>query len=355
MKITHVLPYVLVKLTGHGRYLPKIEWSNNSWVHNIFRVYEVIFWRKTGIRAEAATWLLDDKTVKVELYTFEAVCAHFETLIRNFFNIKWLDITVTQLQLALPVNSPQIRVPWISFAIALDVANASGDNSSSPFTFSHTSTGSNRFMHVGTRNWGGDQPQVTAVSYNSVAATEAIAITRTGQNFNESSIWFLGGPASGANTVSVTATLGQFGHGIAGCVTYTGAQSTNTADATGTASTATSGAFTATVTTVAANCWVAAAAFNDTDGSNQATLSSPTHTSRWNTQVPNEVGAGQDTNGAVAAGTGVNIGWTKNLSSAAGICGASFAPAAGGGAVAAIGGPAMPIPVNQNINELQLA
>src|SRR5690349_16076088 len=58
----YILPAILAILTNHPRYLPKIEWANDSCVHNIFRLYELIFWRRVGIRAELSSYLKDGRT-----------------------------------------------------------------------------------------------------------------------------------------------------------------------------------------------------------------------------------------------------------------------------------------------------
>src|SRR5579872_3571373 len=101
------LPALAVLLTGKDRHLPEIVWSDNSWVHNIFRVFEMIFWRRDGIRAESSVAVADGK-VFIKLFTFEAACAHFEALVRNAFKVPWLDVKVEVLQLAIADQGLQI-------------------------------------------------------------------------------------------------------------------------------------------------------------------------------------------------------------------------------------------------------
>lgn len=121
-----ILPRLVAKITGTPRYKPDIEWSNNSWVHNIFRAHELLLWRKQGIRAESKTQIIDGR-VYYELYTFEAYCAFIETMVRQA--LKWRPIKIVGLRLA--TNPYGYAVPMASFAIALDAnTNATGSGTS---------------------------------------------------------------------------------------------------------------------------------------------------------------------------------------------------------------------------------
>ena len=329
-----VLPVLLAILTHNPRYLPEIQWSSKSWVHNIFRVYELIFWRKIGKRAESSVtwWEANGKLhFKYAFYTFEALCAHIETLIRRFFEIQWLDVRLTSLQFALPANTPELRIPWISFAIALDVATTSTAGTTTPKTWTHTVTGSNPLIALGGATGGTTQPTFTAGSYNSVAATQAIAqqyqISGGGRKF-EITIYLLGNPATGSHTASMSATLGT-SPGIGGNSTsYTGCQSSSTADATGSTSDTTSGTKTVNITTVAANCWIYAlgcneAAFSPTFAAGQTSRGSLNITMGG---ISNLLRA-EDTNGTVSAGANTMTMTAGGTSvDANGIVAASFAP-----------------------------
>lgn len=334
-KLATVFPRLLEKLTGHRRYQPEIKWSSDSWVHNIFRVYELIFWRRVGIRAESSvTWWEEKGEIKytVELYTFEAVCAHTETLIRRFFEIKWLDIKLVNLQFALPVNTPELRLPWISFAIALDTSTTSTAGTTSPKTWTHIVTGSNPLIALGGATGGTTQPTFTAASYNSVAATQAVAKQYqigAGTRKFEVSIYLLANPATGSHTASMSATLGT-SPGIGGNSTsYTGCQSSSTADATGSTSDTTSGMKTVNITTVAANCWIYALGCNEAAFSPTMTAG---QTSRGSLNITmggiSNVMRAEDTNGTVSAGVNTMTMTAGGTSvDANGIVAASFAPA----------------------------
>ena len=311
-----------------NRYRPTIKWSNKSWVHNIFRAYEFVFGRRVGIRAEASYY----SDGRVELYSFEATCAYVETIIRHLFRRReW--IRVEQFQFA---NNPYGNsFPKISFAIALDVAATSADSTASPFTWSHTVTGTDPLLAVGVGMAAANQPTTTAITYNSISLTKAQGnqSNPTGQ-FLESSVWLKGGPSTGANTVSVTATMGISGHAAGVSTSYTGAQSSSTKDASGGATGTATGSQSFTVTTVADNSWVFAvginmAAVGPTIAANQ--------TSRGTSAVAYSVAAvmrAEDTNGPKTPAGNQTMGFTIGAGATEygwAMSGASFAPAAGGG------------------------
>lgn len=335
-----ILPLLLALVTRKHRYKPDIIWSENSWTHNIFRVYELFFWRKIGIRAESSTEIgfdeFGNKIVTVRLYTFEAICAHIETLIRNFFKVRWFDIRIESLKLALPVNTAQVQIPIISFAIALDAASVSTDQTASPITVSHTCTGSNGMLVVGSGTFNISNTWVAnSATYNSVAMTKAKSNTAAAaaSYFIESSIWLKGGPATGSNTVSVAYTgTTNSPHGALQCTSYTGAQSSSTADATGgTDDGSTGGSQSFTVTTVADNCWIYALGIVEDTTPSIAANQTSRGTVSISSAAPSII-RGEDTNAAQTPAGGKTMGFTYNA--AAGLLawchsGASFAPAGG--------------------------
>ena len=77
------------RITGKPRETIRLgrdfEWSKDSWVHNIFRSFEVLFGRKSGLRPENATIMVKDWDgnvfVEKRFYTFESVLAQVETVI----------------------------------------------------------------------------------------------------------------------------------------------------------------------------------------------------------------------------------------------------------------------------------
>lgn len=81
------------------RYRPTIEWARNNWTHNVFRIFELIFGRKFGIRCEVVAYSNGDYT----FFTWEARIAHFEGIIRK--------VIVTELKLIdSHFYSPSLRL-----------------------------------------------------------------------------------------------------------------------------------------------------------------------------------------------------------------------------------------------------
>lgn len=202
-------------------------------------------------------------------------------------------------------------------AIAFDAATSGGTLASSPgpLEWSHTCTGSNGILFVLVTN-GSTVP--TGVTYNGVALTKDVErLNWIGGD--DISIWRLNGPASGANTVSVSWSGNQTVSGYS--QSYTGAAQTGQPDATGSNSSASTTSLTVNTTTVADNCWIVSA----------FRCENPPMTAGTNTtqRLQAETGFfGGDTNAAqTPAGT---YGQTTTQSPAGAMGGAtvSFSPAA---------------------------
>ena len=153
-----ILPQILTYITGNVRYLPKnIEWSSALWTHNIFRVYELIFWRKgnpnNGDNMIRCEWAVSSNGGLVKFYTFEAVIAHVEGLIRGLLKFeKWMPFKIIFPELAgIGGLSNSFSRPFL-FAIAFDQALGQstsvgvGTNSITSLSVS----GTDRYMTHGT-------------------------------------------------------------------------------------------------------------------------------------------------------------------------------------------------------------
>ena len=249
-----ILPGLLTLFTGKERErIEDIDWSPNLWVHNIFRVYEMFFWRRAGIRAEVSALTYRDESgkdiVEYQFHTLEAAFAHLEGMIRNAFKVQWIPIRVYRPQLA-SIGGMQIpgKSPYL-FAIAYDNTGFT-TYGSQPRTVSITVAGSNRLMVMHTSSI--SDPGSSMPTYNSVAATEYRRGSFPGVGRTGSVISGLVAPATGSNTASFpssgTNLLGQ-------ATSYTGASQTGQPDSSGTTS-GSGTTITATTTVVAANCWL---------------------------------------------------------------------------------------------------
>ncbi len=133
-----ILPVLMVLITGQSRYIPEIKWSDESWTHNVFRAYELMFGRRgnleTGEDVIRCEWSLsmDRKTLKI--YTFEATFAHIEGLIRRLLKFEKLvpfKVVSPQLAMSNGMVSPYSN-PFL-FAIAYNEdIGAAGGNSTAP-------------------------------------------------------------------------------------------------------------------------------------------------------------------------------------------------------------------------------
>jgi len=144
-------------------------------------------------------------------------------------------------------------------AIAHDV-----DSQSAPFgstntvSWTHTCTGANGFLEVSiVVNNGDGAGHPTGVTYNGVSMTAGNSITASGLLISLYQ-YYLFGPATGANTVTVTFNNGIGGnYALAAASSYTGVNQSGLDSAGGTAQTAGSvSTVSVNVTTVHANAWI---------------------------------------------------------------------------------------------------
>lgn len=121
-------------------------------------------------------------------------------------------------------------------AIALDYMSAGTASGTSPVTWTHTCTGSDLVLIVGTSILAGTAAEtVTGVTYNGVAMTQIGSALQNGSANLNISLWYLLNPATGPNTISVTKSSIQGCNGIGisltGVSNYEGQTQTNTTTA----------------------------------------------------------------------------------------------------------------------------
>lgn len=137
-----------------------------------------------------------------------------------------------------------------SSPIAWDASTQGTAGTSSPQTYSHTCTGTDRILFVSVFS----QTSVTSVTYAGVPMTE-LGNTSYSSPTGKSYLFMLVNPASGANNVVVTHS-GSYHASVA--VSYTGAKQSGQPDAaadTDTSGASTAASITTTVTTVADDSW----------------------------------------------------------------------------------------------------
>lgn len=280
-----LLPTIVATLTGVPRSIVRqgidFEWGNLL-TYNAFRLYEMIFWRRDGIRPSMTTRVVsiraDDRSLPCEFcksirkilygeseqaqamarYTYEfhsweAIIVHSEVILRNIFTTNWLPKLAT-FRLYLPqttMATSGVTSPYL-FAIGFDAAVTYSD-SANPFTVTHTATGSNLSVMAGVRDCSTAGP--ATVTWNGSGMTSQ----GVGAVSCPCSLWGISSAASGTHDVVITYTIGN-GSVVQGeVVSYsgTGVLQNGTSNTTAAGST-----LAVTVTVGGTNSWVVGAASN---------------------------------------------------------------------------------------------
>lgn len=150
-------------------------------------------------------------------------------------------------------------------AIAFDaVTTVTQQTGASPFTVSHTTAGSNRFLIVAILRDSGTT--ISGITYGGAALTKLTEVNDANQGWYVE-LWYRLNPASGANDVVISYTLGVFVS--AQIVSYTGAHQSSFPDSSASQGNggATSTSRTGSTTVVASNCWLFMAAVNNVEAS----------------------------------------------------------------------------------------
>lgn len=292
----------MAKITGKPRYLPEIQWSKKSWVHNVFRLYELVFFRRFGIRCESSVAPNPDGTTTYRFHTFEAFCAFVETQIRNLAKFRLpLKIWVPELS---TVGGMKIGMPF-SLAIALDTSTAEASGNSTFVSWSHTCTGSNLILIIDSYVALG---QFSSATYNSVSLTSVATIGNT----NTMTTSRLVNPATGANTAQINISPSGRGSGVSR--SYSGAHQTVPVDSSNTGI-ASNAIITVNTTVVGSNCWLLGASW-DQGGSGGTTDTSGATDRQHGASgfTTNTAFCVSDSNGTVSTGS-QGITFTSNTGS----------------------------------------
>lgn len=313
-----VLAKILAVITRHPRYFPEIKWSSKSWTHNVFRVYELIFGRRYGIKAEMTSYATPTGEVQYACHSWESVFALTEQYVRQYLATwKFVPFKIYIPLLQTPQGFPVFASPYI-FAIAVD-ANT-GAYHLTTVTISHTTTGSDMLMLVGANSTNASDPFVS-LDYAGAALT-AVNANANPHTTNWCYHYYKMAPATGANNVVLVSNNNWMS-----VLTYSGVSQTGFPDSKAT-NTAVGTTFTVTTTVVASNCWISMTC----PGFNTDTTTAGTATTMRGTGV--DSGRQQaDSNGTVGTGS-QSLEVVYNVSSTGYGSIVSFAPpGAGGGAV----------------------
>lgn len=242
----------MAEITRHPREKIDVVWSS-SFVCNLFRIYELIFWRRAGIRCEGIAY----DNGEMYSYTWENLLVTYEWILLSWlkgavpkFEIIWLP----QMQLA---GMRQGGIQPFAFAIAFDAANAPAQNSTSPVLWNATVTGTNPALVVGYHVGGTTTDFSTACTYNSVAGSKV-----TGTNVASrwgSAIWYMGNASTGTNQVSLTMSSGNAARSSA--ASYSGCAAN--ANVGGAIQQDSVTSITLTITSTVDKCWLVGEAIQD--------------------------------------------------------------------------------------------
>ncbi len=308
IKISHILPQLVAEITRHPRHkVDNLQWNRSSIVYNIFRLHELIFWRRSGsnphdiLRSEALTYILREKdsvTIYREFFSWESLLMYAEHCIKNAFELPKLNFRfVPAPQLAF-VTGPYsgkgqgLFGPIFSFAIAFDTTDFANVPSGGSTTVSHTTSSSNPVMFIYANDSDGDT--VTGVTYAGAALTQVNKGLRS--DGRESYLYVKNAPATGTNNAVVTAS-GSPGALYNIVITYSGAAQTGQPDSSNVQIASTSSSpFTLSSTVVLPNCWFVVALDN-----NGGTITSTTPTTGRNTGALGNFYF--DSNASVSTGT----------------------------------------------------
>lgn len=276
------------------------QWARNSYTYNAFRIFELIFWRRAGIRHETTVKKIDGITFTFA-HSWESLLAISEQKLRETFSFHWKPIRIYIPMLLTPQGIPIPTSPYL-FAIAFDnSAQNSGaiTNISTPYTV----TGSNPFLVLaGMANKLGGDSWPTNATYAGVNMTKLESALTTCNSNQWNAFYYLFAPATGSNTIALT----WVGTPVVENVfwsSYSGThQSALDSSATlgSVAGTATS--FNATTNVVATNCWL----ITNTDNDQTA----PTITGGTARQT---IGSNQISDSNTTVGTGsqsIGFSWT---------------------------------------------
>jgi hypothetical protein len=148
-------------------------------------------------------------------------------------------------------------------AIAFDSGTFVASTTGTSLTFSHTTTGNQRLLIVGGHDSQGGSSTITGITYGGVALTKEEEVQVPGDRWM--TLWYLVGPASGANNVVVTSSGSENLRFSA--LSYTGVDQSTPAGPTDGSDTATTTApnseISTTITTTADNDWMVMFAKDD--------------------------------------------------------------------------------------------
>lgn len=226
------------------------NWSSTSWIHNVFRLYELIFWRREGIRPAISAYQNSDGTTTYAFHSFEAALNLLESKIRGL--LQKFELQKVYLPVFVAPGAPVFSSPYL-FAIAVqNTANGSPVAGTTRNLSMIVGSGSNLFLATAFETQAGTDP-VTGVVFNT---SETMTQGKKLQESFLSTFWlyiyYEVNPT--VTTANITISQGTSSGGPVAAVSYTGA-SQGALDSATSGSTPSGTTFAQAFTTVANNAW----------------------------------------------------------------------------------------------------
>lgn len=236
-------------ITRKSRYFPVIEWKRGHWVHNIFRVYEMIFGREYGVRPEmhySGTFRNGTLTSTYQFFTVEAFLAHVEGRIREFFKKPQFEFKLVPFPvLATTVG---MQKPIFTYAIAFGAYEGKEGTGTSVASDSITVSGSD--INGAVTIWAADNRTISSAEWNGSGLTGLTSSPQTnGGPSNVYGYW-----KSAPTTGTITGTVSVSANWSVVCAYYTGCN-TSALDAQTVFANASTMSLTSALTTVDAGAW----------------------------------------------------------------------------------------------------
>lgn len=260
----------------HPRYKPEsIDWNSPSLIYRACRLFETIFGRRYGVKAEVSLQTyIDDEGNKKSVHFAHSLESSaillelglYSCLKRPFSALAKLPrMRVYIPVMALPTGISVPASPYI-FAIAFDsvLSTVNHASPSTSVTDSFTNTAGDTIVTGVVARDAGDV--VTTCTYNAVSLS---LVKKQQENAAPTYAYAFGkvAPATGAHNI-VTSFTGSPSGVRVGAVSYSGTNQSSFPDAS-TTYTGTATSFSNSLTTVADNCWVVIWVWNES-GNNVA-------------------------------------------------------------------------------------
>lgn len=196
-----ILPYILATLTQHNRVRVNIVWNKKEYVRNIFRFWELLFWRREGITKPVTVWYVRGGETGREYGTLEGRLAHYEMFVREYIK-KLLSVRIYIPVVVTTTGIPIFISPYV-FAISRNGSSVFTDLTALAVTSPSFTVSSGDVVIVmtfdGTAN--ATNCTVNSVSTNHINGTSGT--DGTGGNYF-TDFFFQPSPSAGSQTATAT-------------------------------------------------------------------------------------------------------------------------------------------------------